>query len=397
MRVLLIEGGAAIAQGIELMLKPENFNVYVTDLGEEGHDLAKLYDYDIILLDTNVLDMSAYEIVRLLRNSKITTPILVLSSDAAIEDKVKALGYGADDFLDMPVNKDELIARMYTIVRRQKGHAQTVIATGDLVVNLDQKTVEIDGSRVHLTGKEYQMLELLSLRKGTTLTKEMFLNYLYGGMDEPELKIIDNFISKLRRKLSTRGQNYIETVHGRGYVLREPAQLAIAVGYPETTGNIHFVDVKYTQRETKHNWQKAERPFLLRDKPGDLYRRWNALLDAEGVAEAERPALIAKLRLEVARATRPKWSGRLERGGELATLSAPLFLKRVHADDIAADGIIHKETIRAIDPDLMTAVEAYISQRKKRAADLGDAEGLVFVVSRPPTNTSPRTNIKSLG
>jgi two-component system cell cycle response regulator CtrA len=123
-----------------------------------------------------------------------------------------------------PFHKDELVARIHAIVRRSKGHAQSVINTGDLSVNLDTKTVEVQNARVHLTGKEYQMLELLSLRKGTTLTKEMFLNHLYGGMDEPELKIIDVFICKLRKKLSvaTGGKNYIETVWGRGYVLREP-------------------------------------------------------------------------------------------------------------------------------------------------------------------------------
>src|SRR5574337_177506 len=200
MRVLLIEDDAATAQSIELMLKSENFNVYVTDLGEEGIDLGKLYDYDIILLDLNLPDMSGYEVLRTLRVTKIKTPILILSGMAGIEDKVKGLGHGADDYLTKPFHKD-------------------------LLVNLDQKTVEIDGARVHLTGKEYQMLELLSLRKGTTLTKEMFLNHLYGGMDEPELKIIDVFICKLRKKLAiaSNGRNYIETVWGRGYVLREPS------------------------------------------------------------------------------------------------------------------------------------------------------------------------------
>jgi len=123
-------------------------------------------------------------------------------------------------------HKDELVARIHAIVRRSKGHAQSVISTGDLLVNLDQKTVEVAGERVHLTGKEYQMLELLSLCRGTTLTKEMFLNHLYGGMDEPELKIIDVFICKLRKKLANAsdGKNYIETVWGRGYVLREPTE-----------------------------------------------------------------------------------------------------------------------------------------------------------------------------
>ncbi len=166
MRVLLIEDDSATAQSIELMLKSESFNVYTTDLGEEGVDLGKLYDYDIILLDLNLPDMSGFEVLRSLRVSKVKTPILILSGLAGIEDKVKGLGFGADDYMTKPFHKDELIARIHAIVRRSKGHAQSVINTGDLVVNLDTKTVEVGGQRVHLTGKEYQMLELLSLRKG---------------------------------------------------------------------------------------------------------------------------------------------------------------------------------------------------------------------------------------
>jgi len=224
MRILLIEDDKATAQSIELMLKSESFNVYTTDLGEEGVDLGKLYDYDIILLDLNLPDMSGYEVLRSLRLLKVKTPILILSGMGGTEDKVRGFGFGADDYLTKPFHKDELIARIHAIVRRSKGHAQSIITTGDLVVNLDAKTVEIAGQPVHLTGKEYQMLELLSLRKGTTLTKEMFLNHLYGGMDEPELKIIDVFICKLRKKLDAvaGGQEYIETVWGRGYVLRDP-------------------------------------------------------------------------------------------------------------------------------------------------------------------------------
>src|SRR5437763_2726217 len=189
MRVLLIEDDSATAQSIELMLKSETFSLYTTDLGEEGIDLGKVYDYDIILLDLNLPDMSGFDVLRKLRVSKVKTPILILSGLAGIEDKVKSLGFGADDYVTKPIHKDELVARINAIVRRSKGHAHSVIQTGDLRVNLDTKTVEVNGSRVHLTGKEYQMLELLSLRKGTTLTKEMFLNHLYGGMDEPEIKI----------------------------------------------------------------------------------------------------------------------------------------------------------------------------------------------------------------
>src|SRR5262245_25128403 len=230
MRVLLIEDDSATAQSIELMLKSESFNVYTTDLGEEGIDLGKVYDYDIILLDLNLPDMSGLEVLRTLRVCKVRTPILILSGLAGVADKVSGLGFGADDYMTKPFHKAELIARIHAIVRRSKGHAQSVIQTGDLVVDLDTKTVEVSAQRVYPTAKEYQMLELLSLRKGMTLTKEMFLNQLYGGMDEPEQKIIDVFICKLRKKLqaATGGQHYIETVWGRGYVLRDPADAHVA-------------------------------------------------------------------------------------------------------------------------------------------------------------------------
>jgi two-component system cell cycle response regulator CtrA len=226
MRVLLIEDDSVAARSIELMLKSETFNVYTTDLGEEGIDLGKLYDYDIILLDLNLPDMSGFEVVRTLRVSKVRTPILILSGLVGIEDKCKGLGVGADDYMTKPFHKDELIARIQAIVRRSQGHAQSVIHIGDLVLNLDGKTVEINGARLHLTVKEYQMLELLCLHKDRPITKEMFLNHIYGGMDEPEAKIIDVFICKLRKKLAraSMGQNYIETVWGRGYVLREPTE-----------------------------------------------------------------------------------------------------------------------------------------------------------------------------
>jgi two-component system, cell cycle response regulator CtrA len=231
MRVLLIEDDSATAQSIALMLKSESFNVYATDLGEEGIDLGKIYDYDIIILDLNLPDMSGFEVLRKLRVSKVKSPVLILSGLAGLEDKIKGLGFGADDYMTKPFHKDELVARIQAIVRRSKGHAQSVINTDDLSINLDSKMVEINGTRVHVTGKEYQMLELLALRKGTTLTKEMFLSHLYGGMDEPEMKIVDVFICKLRKKLANAsgGKDYIETVWGRGYVMREPSENAVSV------------------------------------------------------------------------------------------------------------------------------------------------------------------------
>ena len=226
MRVLLVEDDTSTAKSIELMLKSEGFVVDATDLGEDGLEIGKLYDYDIIILDLMLPDIDGYEVLRRLRAARVATPVLILSGLSETDQKIKGLSTGADDYLTKPFDKRELVARIHAVVRRSKGHSESVIRTGKLSVNLDTGMVEVDGQPLHLTGKEYGILQLLSLRKGTTLTKEMFLNHLYGGMDEPELKIIDVFICKLRKKLAaaTEGENYIETVWGRGYVLRDPQE-----------------------------------------------------------------------------------------------------------------------------------------------------------------------------
>jgi two-component system cell cycle response regulator CtrA len=231
MRVLLVEDDPTTSRSIEMMLTHSDFNVYSTDLGEDAIELSKLYDYDLILLDLNLPDMEGLDVLRQIRLARIDTPVLILTGDTDTNTKLRGFGGGADDYLTKPFHREELVARIHAIIRRSKGHAQSIIRTGKIAVNLDAKTVEVNGQTVHLTGKEYQMLELLSLRKGTTLTKEMFLNHLYGGMDEPELKIIDVFICKLRKKLTeaTEGENYIDTVWGRGYVLRDPVAKTIEV------------------------------------------------------------------------------------------------------------------------------------------------------------------------
>lgn len=231
MRVLLVEDDPTTSRSIEMMLTHSDFNVYSTDLGEDAIELSKLYDYDLILLDLNLPDMEGLDVLRQIRLARIDTPVLILTGDTDTNTKLRGFGGGADDYLTKPFHREELVARIHATIRRSKGHAQSIICTGKIAVNLDAKTVDVAGQTVHLTGKEYQMLELLSLRKGTTLTKEMFLNHLYGGMDEPELKIIDVFICKLRKKLTeaTDGENYIDTVWGRGYVLRDPVAKSIEV------------------------------------------------------------------------------------------------------------------------------------------------------------------------
>jgi two-component system, cell cycle response regulator CtrA len=230
MHVLLIEDNRAVAEMIKLLLSGKGFNIAVADCGEDGIDLAKRYNYDIIILDLQLPDISGLQVLRTLRSSAIATPVLVLSGNMVVDAKVKALGIGADDYLTKPFHKDELIARLHAVVRRSLGHSQTVIATGKLSVNLDSRTVEAKGVRVPVTAREYQILELLSLRKGATLSKDLLMDHLYGGMDEPEAKIIDVFICKLRKKLACvcDGEQYIQTVWGSGYRLDDTAMKAAA-------------------------------------------------------------------------------------------------------------------------------------------------------------------------
>jgi two-component system, cell cycle response regulator CtrA len=223
-RVLLVEDDLVAARGIILMLKADGTVVDHVDTGEEGLELVRHYDYDIVLLDLMLPDIEGFEVVRRMRSGRNDTPVLILSGLSQPQAKVRGLGLGADDFITKPFDKAELLARMQAIVRRSKGFSQPSLRIGPLELSLDSHEVLMDGQPVQLTGKEYAILELLVLRKGMVLTKEAFLNHLYGGMDEPEMKIIDVFICKLRRKLALAGaDNLIGTVWGRGYVLREPS------------------------------------------------------------------------------------------------------------------------------------------------------------------------------
>jgi two-component system cell cycle response regulator CtrA len=240
MRILLIEDDSATAQSVELILKSEGFSVYTTDLGEEGVELSKINDYDLILLDWHLPDMSGLEVLRTLRLGEVITPVIFLSGTSEVDTKVETFADGADDFLSKPFHKAELVARIHAVARRTRDTVQSLIKTGDITVNLGAKTVEVTGVPVPLTGKEYQMLELLSLRKGVAVSREMFMDYLYGGTDEPDIKIIDVFVCKLRRKLAiaTQGKHNVETVWGQGFVLNDaPRHDAVARPAPRRAGS----------------------------------------------------------------------------------------------------------------------------------------------------------------
>ena len=223
MRVLLIEDDKTIGQNIAMVLSKEGMVVDTSYLGEDGLEMAKLYDYDIIIVDLMLPGIDGYEVVRSLRAARNNTPVMILSGLSGSDKKVKGLGFGADDYLTKPFDRSELIARVNALVRRSKGLADPIARTGAMEINLNSKIVTIGGKVLHLTSKEYALVELLGMRKGTTINKEQFLNHLYGGMDEPEMKIIDVFLCKIRRKIEklSDGVEYIETVWGRGYILKD--------------------------------------------------------------------------------------------------------------------------------------------------------------------------------
>lgn len=223
MRVLLIEDDSSTAKSIKLALATEEMICDTASVGVDGVEIGKIYDYDIILLDLMLPDIDGYEVLLRLRSAKVKTPILILSGMSSVDRKIKGLDCGADDYLTKPFNTGELLARIKAIVRRSKGHFESIIRFDQIKINLDTRVVEVNDVVVHLTNKEYAILELLALRKGIVVTKEMFLNHLYSSMDEPEIKIIDVFVCKLRKKLAkfSGGTNYIETVWGRGYMLKD--------------------------------------------------------------------------------------------------------------------------------------------------------------------------------
>jgi two-component system cell cycle response regulator CtrA len=225
MRVLFIEDDFITAQSIQKLLQTESFICDVSDTGQDGIEIGKIYEYDLIILDLMLPDIEGFEVMRRLRLSQIKTPILILSGLDDTQSKVKGLCSGADDYLTKPYSKEELLARVNAIIRRTNGYSESIIKIGDLEINLQTRIASVNGKILNLTSKEYGILELMAMRKGAALNKEAFLNHLYGGMDEPELKIVDVFICKLRKKIYelTDKRGYIETIWGRGYMLKDPS------------------------------------------------------------------------------------------------------------------------------------------------------------------------------
>lgn len=225
MHVLIIEDDKIANQNISLLLKRDRIIPESAYSGQEGMELIKLYDYDLIILDLILPDIKGIEILKQIRQMNLNTPVLILSGINQTDKKVECFNAGADDYLTKPYERIELLARIKAIIRRTRGISDAVIQIGKMKIDMNTKTVYIGDALVPLTAKEYALLELLALKKGITVSKETCLNQLYGIMDEPpDSKIIDVFLCKMRRKIKalTAGEDYVQNIWGRGYILKVP-------------------------------------------------------------------------------------------------------------------------------------------------------------------------------
>jgi two-component system, cell cycle response regulator CtrA len=225
MKVLLIEDEAVTSRGIDLTLRTEDIYADIAACGEDGIDFARHFDYDAVILDLDLPDMSGFEVLRTLRRAGIDVPVMILSGSAAIDSKVKALNAGADDYMTKPFSSEELVGRLRALVRRSKGYSDSRISFGPMTLDLVAKTVEAGGNRVRLSGKEYQILELLSLRRGVAVSKETLINHIYSDGEGPDSPTIGLFMCRLRKKLAAAsgGQHYIQTVRDQGYLMPRAA------------------------------------------------------------------------------------------------------------------------------------------------------------------------------
>lgn len=227
MHVLVIEDDRIVNQNIVILLRREGIITESVYSGREGLELLKLYEYDLVVLDLMLPDLPGADVLKQMRQANIMTPVLILSGINMPTKKVECFSVGADDYMTKPYDRSELVARVKAIVRRSRGLADNVIKVGRMTINLNAKKVFIDETLLPLTAKEYALVELLALKKGGTVSKESFLSQIYGGMDEPEIKIIDVFLCKIRQKIKkiTGGETYIHTSWGRGYTLEEKKKI----------------------------------------------------------------------------------------------------------------------------------------------------------------------------
>ena len=222
MKVLIIEDDKILSDTIKQCIE-KKFNTEQAFDGYEGYMFAKENIYDVIILDLMMPEMNGNEVLTKLRNNGIITPVLVLTAKDSIQDKVKSLHDGADDYLVKPFEREELIARLEALIRRNNGFfINNTVNFKDLQLNLKNRTAYIKGREINLQGKQFDLLEYLINSKNTIITKEQIFDKIWGFDSETSTNVIEVYASSLRKELKKYGYDkYIKTLRGVGYILTD--------------------------------------------------------------------------------------------------------------------------------------------------------------------------------
>jgi two-component system OmpR family response regulator len=219
MKILVVEDEQKIAISLQRGLQAEGYVVDVAEDGDMAETLTGATTYDLVLLDWMIPGKhDGPGLIRLWHEQKQFMPILMLTAKGTIGDRVQGLDTGADDYLPKPFSFDELLARIRALLRRPTAGAGTTYTIGDITINSISKTVEKEGRPIHLTAKEFQLLEYLAARKGEVLSKDQLLDHVWSDDSRVQHNTVETFVANLRKKVDRPGgENVVRTVRGFGY------------------------------------------------------------------------------------------------------------------------------------------------------------------------------------
>ena len=222
MKVLIIEDDEILSDTIKKCIK-NTYEVEQAFDGEEGALYAEQDIYDAIILDLMIPILNGYEVLRTLRKKKIYTPVLILTAKGELNDKLKGFQDGADDYLVKPFEKDELLARLDALIRRNnRAYYQNEITFKELTLNLKKRTAYINGQELILQGKQFDMLEYLINSKNAIITKEQIFDKIWGFNSDTTANVVEVYASGIRKELKKYDYDkYLKTIRGVGYILQE--------------------------------------------------------------------------------------------------------------------------------------------------------------------------------
>ena len=220
MKILIVEDDQTLAKNLKEVLIKDGFAVDTANSKENGLIAIEVNEYDCVVLDINLPDGSGFDLLSQLRQQEDQTPIIIVTARGEVEDKIKGLNLGADDYIPKPIDTYELIARIRAVIRRNSQNALPVITIGDLTVKPAEHTVRIKNQLLDLTAKEFAVLEYLAQHSGQVVTRTMLMEHVWGSDFDTFSNVIDVYIRNLRRKIETHtSQKLIKTIRGKGYVL----------------------------------------------------------------------------------------------------------------------------------------------------------------------------------